>query len=210
MDALEDYIFAHNDKQPEYLKKILRETNVVELNRRMSCGHFEGRLLSLLSNLIKPTLIVEIGCFTAYSTLCLAEGLAPEGIIHTFEIDEELEDTILHNISQSPYANKCQLHIGDARKLLKTTTFNRPIDMAFIDGDKCQYSEYYNLLIDKVSSGGVIIADNTLWNNKITCVNPKDKQLAELQKFNDYVIADSRVSTTLLPIRDGITILRVL
>ena len=126
------------------------------------------------------------------------------------KIDEELEDTILHNISQSPYANKCQLHIGDARKLLKTTTFNRPIDMAFIDGDKCQYSEYYNLLIDKMSSGGVIIADNTLWNNKITCVNPKDKQLTELQKFNDYVIADSRVSTTLLPIRDGITILRVL
>ena len=207
---LSEYILAHCDKEPEYLNKIYRETNSVQLNGRMACGHLEGRILALLSKIVHPECIVEIGCFTAYSTLCLAEGLAANGILHTYECDDELENTILHNISQSPYYDAIKLHIGDARQLLENQLPPHSVDLAFIDADKRQYLDYYEIMLGLMKSGGVMIVDNTLWDGKITTENPKDKQLTALRNFNDFIAKDERVSVTILPVRDGITIIRVL
>ncbi len=210
-EQINQYIATHIDPEPRYLYQIWRETNVTQLNGRMASGHIQGRILSLFSNIINPTLAIEIGTFTGYSALCIAEGLQDSGILHTFEIDDELEDVIKDNFAKTSISSKISLHIGDATQLIGNMRFTpHSIDFAFIDADKRQYLEYYTILLPLMKNHGIIIADNTLWSGKIIDDKAKDAQTIALRKFNDFVHNDLRVSTTILPVRDGMTIIRVL
>ena len=208
---LEQYILSHIDDEPDYLHEIWRESNVMLLNGRMVSGHVQGRVLSLLSNLVRPKIAVEIGTFTGYSALCIAEGLACDGILHTFEIDDELEEIITNNFKKSDLRSKIQLHIADATEGIPEMGLSpHSVDFAFIDGDKRDYQRYYELLMPLMRIGGIIIADNTLWSGKIAEEQCHDRQTEGLRLFNDYVVSDERVSVTILPIRDGMTVLRVI
>lgn len=203
----EEYILAHGDIEPDYLAKINRKTHLKMINPRMLSGHLQGRVLSMLSKMIQPKLILEVGTFTGYSALCLAEGLSAKGKLHTIECDDELEDFIRENIESSPYHEQIVLHIGDAKKLIPE--MDEVFDLVFLDADKREYQVYYDAVFPKLRKGGFMLVDNTLWDGKVLQeVDEKDNQTEAIRKFNDYVAADSRVEKLILPLRDGLTLIR--
>jgi predicted O-methyltransferase YrrM len=204
----EEYILAHGDIEPDYLAKINRKTHLKMINPRMLSGHLQGRVLSMLSKMIQPKLILEVGTFTGYSALCLAEGLSAKGKLHTIECDDELEDFIRENIESSPYHEQIVLHIGDAKKLIPE--MDEVFDLVFLDADKREYQVYYDAVFPKLRKGGFMLVDNTLWDGKVLQeVDEKDNQTEAIRKFNDYVAADSRVEKLILPLRDGLTLIRI-
>lgn len=201
-----NYIIDHIEPEYDYLKKLHRDTLEKIYNGRMISGHIQGRFLSFISKIIKPRRVLEIGTFTGYSALCLAEGLIPDGLLYTIEKNDELEDFINEHIKATPYYDKIKLIIGDA--LNELPQINEVFDLIYIDGDKDEYPDYYALVIDKLKSGGVIIADNTLWGGKIVDNNEhNEKRTAGIIAFNNIVVNDSRVNVTILPIRDGVTLI---
>lgn len=206
-EELEEYIAAHIDAEGDTLARLNRETHLFHLRPRMCSGHLQGRLLKMLVRMINPHNVLELGTFTGYSALCLAEGMEGDGMVHTIEIDDELEDFIRSHFDKTPISSRISLHIGDALEVLKTlqdTTF----DLVFIDANKREYSEYYDLVFDHVSDGGFIIADNTLWDGKVVEPGAKiDAQTAGIMHFNDKIAQDERVEKVIIPIRDGLTII---
>lgn len=208
-DALDDYVVAHSEKEPELLQQLTRETYQKILQPRMLSGHYQGRILSMLSKLINPKNILEIGTYTGYSALCLCEGLQKKGILHTIDINEELEDFQRKYFNASPYGEMITQHVGDARKIIPT--LDTKFDLVFIDADKPNYPIYFNSIIDKMNPGGVILSDNVLWSGKvIESLNPNDISTKSLLEYNKLLVDDPRVETVLLAIRDGLTISRVL
>ncbi len=207
MMDLEDYLLAHSDPEPDYLAKINRATHLRVLNPRMLSGHLQGRLLAMVSHMMRPRRILEIGTFTGYSALCLAEGLAPDGQIHTLEADDELEEFIRANINMSPYAAKVIAHTGDALRLIPA--IDETFDLVFMDGDKREYQDYLELVLPKVRQGGILLADNTLWDGKVlAAAGSTDPQTAAIMEFNNRLTADQRVDKVMLPLRDGLTMIR--
>ncbi len=204
---LEEYISIHSDAEPEYLAQVNRATHVRMINPRMCSGHLQGRVLSMFCHMIRPKRILEIGTFTGYSALCMAEALPDNGLLHTIEIDDELEDFICQNIEGSEYASKIKLHIGDALTVIDS--LNETFDLVFIDADKREYQAYYEAVLPKLRTGGFILADNTLWDAKVLKpVDSNDWQTIEIMRFNDFIASDNRVEKVILPLRDGLTIIR--
>lgn len=206
-EELEDYILEHIDEEGETLARLNRETHLYHLRPRMCSGHLQGRLLKMFVRMINPHNILELGTFTGYSALCLAEGLtAPDGELHTIEIDDELEDFIRTHFEASPLARRIHLHIGDACDILPT--LGKTFDLVFMDANKREYSEYYDLVFPLLSPGGFIIADNTLWDGKVVDWGKKlDAQTEGILRFNDKVAHDTRVEKVIIPLRDGLTII---
>lgn len=206
-EELEEYILSHIDDEGDALARLNRETHIYHLRPRMCSGHLQGRLLKMFVRMINPQNILELGTFTGYSALCLAEGLiAPDGELHTIEIDDELEDFIRSHFEASPLADRLHLHIGDARDILPT--IDKTFDLVFMDANKREYSEYYDLVFPRLAPGGFIIADNTLWDGKVVDWGKKlDAQTEGILRFNDMIAADDRVEKVILPIRDGLTII---
>lgn len=208
-DILADYIEGHISAEPPHLKALYRHTHLTRLYPRMCSGHLQGRILAMLSKMISPASILELGTFTGYSTLCLAEGLRPGGRLVTVEIDDEYEDELRQLFASSPGGDQIELVIGDALELLPAISSGECWDLVFIDANKRHYCDYYRLLIDHVRPGGYILADNTLWDGKIASVPPPtDPQSRGIMDFNDMVAADARVESVILPLRDGLTLLR--
>lgn len=206
-DILEEYISAHIEAESPLLRDIYRQTNLRLLNPRMASGHIQGCLLKMLVAMIRPELILEIGTFTGYATLCMAQGMPANGCIHTVEIDDELEDFILKGFKKSPYSDRIHLHIGDALKVVPGLGLQ--YDMIFLDGEKREYPEYYSSLLEYLKPGGFMIADNTLWDGHVVEKEyDSDPQTIAVRKFNDMVRNDSRVDVAMIPIRDGLTIIR--
>jgi len=206
-DLLEEYMSAHIEPESALLRDIYRETNLRLLNPRMASGHIQGRLLRMLVTMIRPQLVLEVGTFTGYATLCMAEGLPQGGMIHTVEIDDELEDFILKGFDRSPYRDRIQLHIGNALNVVPALGLR--FDMIFLDGEKREYPDYYNALLEYLKPGGYMIADNTLWDGHVTDPDyDSDPQTVAVRRFNDMVRADERVEVAMIPIRDGLTIIR--
>ena len=203
-----DYISEHSSPQPAYLDQIVHRTGLYTINPRMLSGHIQGRFLSFLSRLIRPVRILELGTFAGFSALCLAEGLQPGGKVVTIEKNDELEDFIRENLALSPLGEQVELHIGSTRDVLPTLPTEELFDLVFIDADKREYVHDYELLFPLVKSGGIILADNTLWDGHI--IDPAydtDKQTIALRAFNDHIRCDNRVSCLILPVRDGLTII---
>lgn len=208
-EQLRDYISAHTTEAPDVLRKIERRTGLYTINPRMLSGHVQGRLLSFLSRLIQPKRVLELGTFAGYSALCLAEGLQPGGKVVTIEKNDELEDFIRENLSLSELGEQVELHIGATSEVLPTLPKEELFDLVFIDADKRSYVSDYELLFPLVRKGGIILADNTLWDGHI--IDPEydnDKQTIGLRTFNDHIQQDERVENLILPIRDGLTIIR--
>ena len=202
--TLDEYISVHSSPENAVLEAITRDTYVHVLNPHMLSGHVQGRVLSMISHMIRPKRILELGTFTGYSALCLAEGLQAGGELITIEHNDELEDTIRRNISASPHAPRIRVIIGDAGEIISQELF----DLVFIDADKREYCSYYELVFPLVRPGGFILADNTLWDGHI--IDPaydKDKQTLGLRAFNRMVADDGRVSQVILPLRDGLTLI---
>ena len=217
--TLAEYIEQHSSPESDALQKITRSTHLEVINPRMSSGHVQGRVLSMLSQMIKPKRILELGTFTAYSALCLAEGLTEDGELITIEHNDELEDAIRRNLALSPLGEKIKLVIGDAKSVLqqlkeesvkcKDEDKDTGFDLVFIDADKKEYCDYLDLVLPLMRKGGWILADNTLWDGHI--IDPaydKDKQTLALRAFNDKVAQDPRLEKVILPLRDGLTIIR--
>ena len=206
---LAKYIEQHTDNEPELLQKLNRETQLKVLMPRMISGHFQGRVLSMLMKMIRPSSILEIGTYTGYSALCMAEGLTENGKLTTIDINVELEDLVRKYFNESEYASKLNYLLGDAKNIIPN--LNEKYDIVFIDADKENYAMYYDLIFDKINTGGYIIADNVLWSGKVVAENIKiDKDTKALLDFNDKVQADTRVENVLFPIRDGLLIARKL
>lgn len=204
---LNKYAEQHTSPESELLQRINRETNLEVLMPRMLSGHLQGRILAMVSKMISPSYIVEIGTYTGYSALCMAEGLKEAGKLITIEYNEELQKRILGYFNESEYANLIDLRVGDAMAILPTLATG--IDLVFIDADKTNYLNYYNLVFDKLNSGGYILADNVLWSGKvIEEVNPDDADTIALKKFNTFVQQDERVENILMPVRDGLMLIR--
>lgn len=205
-NTIQKYVIEHTEEQSELLRELERETNVKIYHPRMLSGHLQGKILKMFSHMISPYRILEIGTYTGYSALCLAEGLLPGGILHTIEINDELEDFIRLYINRSTLSSKINLHIGNALNIIPS--INEIFDLVFIDGDKREYLDYYHAIFDKVRQGGFIIADNVLWNGKVLNKQENDEFTKSIRAFNDYVHFDIRVENVMLPLRDGLTILR--
>lgn len=209
MRELDEYIEQHCSEESVLLQHITRQTNLNVLNPHMLSGRVQGRVLSMLSCMIQPEYVLELGTFTGYSALCLAEGLKTNGELHTVEHNDELEQMILENFSKSEFAQNIHLHIGDALNIIPTLDYI--FDLVFIDADKRQYTEYYEAVLPKVRTGGFILADNTLWDSHIIDRQyDRDKQTLGLRRFNDHITADKRVEQVILPLRDGLTLIRKL
>lgn len=206
---LEDYILSHIDREPEQLRQLNRDANVYLLYPRMCSGHLQGRILKMLTTMIAPMRVLELGTYAGYSALCIAEGMPEGGELHTIELDDELEDFITERFSRSPYAAKLNLHIGDAMEIVPRLGLQW--DMVFMDANKRHYVDYYNMLLPMVRKNGYILADNTLWDGKVTDPGAAhDQQTLGIIEFNDLVAADSRVERVILPLRDGLTLIRKL
>jgi len=207
-ENIDNYVVDHSQQEPKILKELSRETWQKVLNPRMLSGAFQGRVLSMISKLIAPKNILEIGTYTGYSALCLAEGLAPEGKIFTLDKNEELETLQNKYFDKSGYRNQIEQFVGNAIELIPT--LDKKFDLVFIDADKSNYINYFHLIIDKMNSGGIILSDNVLWSGKVVeKLDPKDKDTKVLLAYNKLLNTDSRIETVLLPIRDGLTISRV-
>ena len=210
--TLEEYISAHSTPETEVLESITRDTYVHILNPHMLSGHVQGRVLSMISHMIRPKHILELGTFTGYSALCLAEGLAEGGELTTIEHNDELEETIRRNLKRSPLGGRIRLIIGDAAEVISrqmSDVSSRMYDLVFIDADKREYCAYIDAVYPLVPVGGFILADNTLWDGHI--IDPaydKDKQTLGLRAFNDKIKEDDRFEQVILPLRDGLTIIR--
>jgi caffeoyl-CoA O-methyltransferase len=204
---LNDYIEKHTNEESDLLKKLNRETHLHVVNPRMLSGHVQGRMLKMICTMVQPTCVLELGTFTGYSALCLAEGISDNGIVHTVEINDELEEFTQSFFEQSPYGGKIRQHIGNALEIINS--LDESFDLVFIDADKREYLDYYHAIFDKVQKGGYILADNTLWDGKVIQeVDPNDKQTIAVMAFNDFVAKDKRVETVLLPMRVVLTIIR--
>ena len=203
---LEEYILNHIDKEDELLATLDRDTHLYHLRPRMVSGHLQGRILKMFCRMIRPQRILELGTFTGYSALCLAEGLCEGGEVHTIEIDDEIEDFTRSHLARSPYGNRIKLMIGDAVEIVPT--LSDTYDLVFIDANKRDYLKYYELVLPKVRPEGFILADNTLWDGKVvTDPHSRDAQTVGIEQFNDFVATDNRVEKVILPLRDGLTIL---
>lgn len=208
-EELDTYVVKHSQKEPELLQQLNRETYQKIIQPRMLSGAYQGRVLSMLSKLINPKNILEIGTYTGYSAICLAEGIQKDGELHTIDINEELEDFQRKYFNLSSYGKQIHQHVGDATKIIPD--LDMKFDLVFIDADKPNYPTYFELVISKINSGGVILSDNVLWNGKvIEKVDEEDISTKALLKYNTLLIEDKRIETILLPIRDGLTISRVL
>ena len=225
--TLTEYIEQHSSPESEVLQQITRSTHLELINPRMLSGHVQGRVLSMLSQMIQPKRILELGTFTGYSALCLAEGLTEDGELVTIEHNDELEDAIRRNLSLTPLGEKVKLVIGDAKEILKllneeakacsieSNTLSEELngvkyDLVFIDADKKEYCDYLDLVLPFMRQGGWILADNTLWDGHIVeSAYDKDKQTVALRAFNDKVAQDERLEKVILPLRDGLTIIKV-
>lgn len=204
---LENYVLAHSDPEGDYLYRLWRATNIHLLHGRMASGHLQGRLLKMLVRMIRPKNILEVGTFSGYSAICLAEGLDRGGMVYTYEINDELEDFTRPWIEGSPVADRIRFIIGDA--LTEAPKLGVEFDMAFIDGDKRTYIDTYEMALNLLRPGGFILADNTLWDGHVLeKPRPSDRQTAGIEAFNDYVAADSHVEKVILPLRDGLTLIR--
>lgn len=207
ISALDEYIRQHIDPESPYLQALYRDTHVRLLRPRMASGHLQGRMLKMFVSMIRPRNILEIGTYSGYSALCLAEGLEKGGLLHTFEINDEQEDFTRPWLEKSPFADKIRFYIGDALELVPQMGIT--FDMAFIDGDKRKYIEYYEMVLQCLSPGGYILADNTLWDGHVLQEpHPTDRQTIGIKEFNDHVASDDRVEKVILPLRDGLTIIR--
>ena len=207
-EELENYAAQHTEDEPLLLQELNKRTHLNVLQPRMISGHFQGRFLSLLSKMVQPRTILEMGTYTGYATLCLAEGLHPEGVLHTIDIKEELTDLQREFFDRSGYGSQIVQHLGKAADIIPAldTTF----DLVFIDADKQNYAHYFDLVIEKMNCGGLILSDNVLWSGKVVEeVKPNDKHTQALMAYNQKIKDDPRVETVLLPIRDGITLSRV-
>ena len=204
---IQDYAERHTSPEDPLLQKIYRDTYANFLYPRMLSGHLQGRLLSMFSKMISPKYILEIGTYTGYSALCLAEGLQPDGKLVTIDINEELEGKVTATFAESLYSAMIDFRIGDAQELIPKLEYN--FDLAFIDADKENYLSYYELVLQKMNKGGYILADNVLWSGKVV-EKPikKDTETESLRKFNEAVTRDDRVENILIPIRDGIMVIR--
>jgi predicted O-methyltransferase YrrM len=208
-EKLDDYVVAHSQQEPKLLQDLTRETWQKVLAPRMLSGHFQGRVLSMISKLLKPTSILEIGTYTGYSALCLAEGMSKDAILHTIDINEELQNFQRKYFNASSFGDRIIQHVGDAMEIIPK--LNTTFDLVFIDADKVNYPNYFELVMPLLKPGAVILSDNVLWTGKvIEPLNPKDKDTAALLTYNKLLNTDKRVESVLLPIRDGLTITRVL
>ncbi len=207
MNSIYDYAAAHTSPEDALLQEVVRYTHLHAMHPRMLSGHLQGQLLSTVSYMLRPQRILEIGTFTGYATLCLAKGLAPGGIIHTIEHNDELEDTCRSFFERSIHKDRIKLHIGKALTVIPQ--LNDSFDLVYIDGDKREYTDYYHAVFDKTRPGGFIIADNVLWDGKvIESPLPGDAQTLGIAQFNDTIQNDARVENLLLPLRDGLMIIR--
>jgi caffeoyl-CoA O-methyltransferase len=205
-DELKSYLESSCDPESDLLKQIDRETHLKVSLPRMLSGHYQGRVLSMFSKLIHPRRILEVGTFTGYASLCLAEGLSEDGILHTIDINAELEDMVRASFDKSDLGLKIKYHIGNALEIIPN--LNEIFDLIFIDADKKNNESYYNLTIDKLRSGGLIIVDNVLWSGKVIAEKKTDSATTLISNFNEMVSADQRVEKLILPVRDGIFIIR--
>ncbi len=207
--TLDDYIAQHIDPEPDYLYRLWRATNIHMLHGRMASGHLQGRLLRMLVRMIRPRNILEVGTFSGYSALCLAEGLEPGGMVYTFEINDEQEDFTRPWIEQSAVSDRIRFLIGDA--IVEAPKLGITFDLAFIDGDKRTYCQTYEMVLSVLRPGGFILADNTLWDGHVVDSQyVRDPQTRGIASFNDYVLHDERVERVILPLRDGLTLIRKL
>ena len=204
---IEDYILQHTDPEPEYLTRLNRETWIRMLNPIMCSGHLQGRVLSMLCKMIQPVHALELGTFTGYSALCIAESLPENGELDTIESDDELEEFILRNLKKTPFEDKINLLIGNALEIIPT--LDKTYDLVFIDADKREYEAYYEAVLPKIRQGGFILADNTLWSGKVVeKVHQNDQQTLGILRFNELIATDNRVEKVILPLRDGLTLIR--
>ena len=206
-EELEEYVLGHIDEEPEALARIDHDTHVQNYYWHMCSGHLQGRLIKMLTGMIKPRRVLELGTFSGYSALCLAEGLADDDCrVDTIEVNDEQEDFIREHLALSPYGKRVRLHIGDALEIVPS--LGERYDLVFIDANKRQYVEYYQMVMDYLNDGGYIIADNTLWAGKV--VDPKAQREAQtrgVMAFNDLVKEDPRVECVIIPVRDGLTLI---
>lgn len=211
MEAIESYIAAHTSEEPQLLHELYRATHLERLYPRMCSGHVQGRILAMLSRMVRPRRALELGTFTGYSALCLAEGLTEGGELHTVEIDDEAEPFIRRWLSRSPAGERITLHIGDALDIVPEISagMQQPWDLVYIDANKRFYRRYIDMLLPYVRPGGFIIADNTLWDGKVTDPAVSDAQTRGIREFNDYVARHPRLEVVMLPLRDGLTIISV-
>lgn len=208
-EELDNYVSAHCDEESQLLKELNHETWEKVINPRMLSGHLQGRVLSMLSNMIGPINILEIGTYTGYSAICLAEGLDKNGSIDTIDINEELETITKKYFTKAGIENQVNCYYGDANKIIPT--LDKKYDLVFIDADKINYSNYFDLIFDKLNKGGYIIADNVLWSGKvIQKINPDDLDTTAILAFNNKIQNDPRVQNVLLPVRDGLMVIRKL
>ncbi len=208
-EELENYVAVHSENEPELLAQLNRETHQKILQPRMLSGHFQGRVLSMLSKIIHPKHILEIGTYTGYAALCLAEGLAENGTLDTIDVNEELVDFQKKYFDASAYKDQIFQHLGNALEIIPT--LHKKFDLVFIDADKDNYINYFNIIVPMMNKGGIILSDNVLWSGKVLEeLNPKDKSTKVLLEYNQLLKEDPRVETVLLPIRDGLTVSRVL
>jgi predicted O-methyltransferase YrrM len=205
-EDLENYVANHSQAEPELLAKLNKETHQKILQPRMLSGHFQGRVLSMLSKIIRPKNILEIGTYTGYAALCLAEGLPDEGKLITIDVNEELQARVQGYFNDSNYKGQIDYRIGDAMELIPTLP--EMWDLVFIDADKKNYLNYYDLVIERMNPGGIILADNILWSGKVIDEAAQDRETVLLRKYNERIQADERVENILLPIRDGIMVAR--
>ena len=209
-ERLNDYIEAHISPEPEWLKRVYRDTWLQRLYPRMCSGHVQGSLLTMITSMVSPRRVIELGTYTGYSALAMAAGLPDCGHIDTVEIDDEHEEFILNEFAGSPFASRITLHIGDALDTVPRITPGEGWDMAFIDANKRHYPEYYRMLRPLMAPGGYILADNTLWDAHV--IDPAadaDPQCRGIREFNDIVAADDGVFVTIVPVRDGLTIIKI-
>lgn len=204
---IEEYILNHSDNEDPVLAELNRETNLKILRPRMLSGHLQGKILEMLSKMIQPEKVLEIGTYTGYSAICLAKGLKENGVLHTIEVNDELEDIISKYINKSGLQKKIKTYFGNALEIIPT--LSKTFDLVFIDGDKREYPAYYNLVFDFVRPGGFILADNVLWSGKVLEIEtPDDEYTKGIFEFNDLVKNDTRVEKVILPLRDGLTLIR--
>ena len=205
--TIDEYILAHTEPEPDYLYRLWRATNIHTIHGRMASGHLQGRLLKMLVKMIRPKNILEIGTFSGYSAISMAEGLADDGHLYTFEINDEMEDFTRPWIEGSEVADKISFIIGDA--LTEAPNLGIAFDMAFMDGDKRTYRDCYEMVMTLLKPGGFILADNTLWDGHVVDhAYDKDQQTQGIETFNDYIARDQRVEQVILPLRDGLTLIR--
>ena len=207
-DPIDQYAVNHSEAEPALLAELFKETWQKALVPRMISGHFQGRILSMISKLVQPKNILEIGTYTGYSALCLAEGLQKEGKLHTIDHNEELYDFQRKYFDRSDYKDQIKQYVGEGLEVIEN--IDGPFDLVFIDADKANYGNYFKAVIDKMNPGGVILSDNVLWSGKVThAPNPKDLDTIALIAYNKMMNEDVRLETVLLPIRDGLTLSRV-